>query len=503
MPFPRTSGLLLHPTSLPSSFGIGDLGQAAQQFVGFLHQSGQRLWQVLPLGPTGFGNSPYMCYSAMAGNPLLISLETLVEQELLTEKDLEVGLGFRPEIVPYNQVASTKIPRLVKAWKTFTTETTTETTEDLQQEFEAFCQSRAHWLNDYALFMALKDAHGGAAWNTWERNIAQRHPEALNRWQQQLEAEIEQHKFWQFLFFQQWSELKTYANQKGVQIIGDIPIYVAHNSADVWANPDQFYLSDSGEPAWMAGVPPDYFSATGQLWGNPIYNWDHMQEQGFQWWIHRFRTMLDYVDLIRVDHFRGFRAYWQVKQGETTAINGEWVEAPGDQLFETLRDELGHLPILAEDLGVITPDVEELRDKFEFPGMKILQFAFGSGPGNPYLPYNCPRNCLVYTGTHDNNTTVGWFKTLPDHEKQVVSAYVGGISPEGIHWDLIRLALSSVANQVIIPVQDLLGLGCEARMNLPSTAEGNWAWRYGDGDLTEAIADRLKQLTTLYGRQGD
>ena len=496
MPFSRTSGLLLHPTSLPGAYGIGDLGEQAQQFVDFLHQSGQQLWQVLPLGPTGFGNSPYMCYSAMAGNPLLISLETLVTQELLTEDDLALGLGFRPEIVAYDQVMSTKIPRLAKAWKTFRQ----TASKDDQEEFATFCQIRSHWLDDYALFMALKDAHGGAAWNTWERDIAQRDPEALERWRQQLSSEIEQHKFWQFQFFLQWSELKQYANQKGIQIIGDIPIYVAHNSADVWANPDQFYLDpETGEPAWMAGVPPDYFSETGQLWGNPIYNWDHMHEQGFKWWIQRFQTMLDYVDLIRVDHFRGFRAYWQVKQGETTAINGEWVQAPGDKLFEALREKLGHLPILAEDLGVITPDVEALRDKFEFPGMKILHFAFGSGPGNPYLPYNCPRNCLIYTGTHDNNTTVGWFKALPEHEKQTVEAYLGGISQE-IHWALIRLALSSVANQVIIPVQDLLGVGCEARMNFPSTAEGNWAWRYSAGDLTEAISDRLKQMTYLYGR---
>lgn len=496
MPFPRASGLLLHPTSFPGRFGVGDLGPEAYRFVDFMAKSGQQLWQVLPLGPTGFGNSPYMCYSAMAGNPLLISLEQLQEQELLQEEDLELGVGFRPETIAYEQVLPMKLGLLRRAYDNFKAGVFPE----LAVAFRDFCQTRV-WLEDLALFMALKDAHWGAAWNTWPQEIAQRQPAAMAHWRQKLQSDVEMHKFWQFQFFQQWSNLKKYANDNGIQIIGDIPIYVAHNSADVWANPEQFFLDPAtGEPALMAGVPPDYFSDTGQLWGNPIYQWERMKHQGFKWWIQRFRTMLDYVDLIRVDHFRGFRAFWQVKQGETTAMNGEWIKAPGDELFEALRDELGNLPILAEDLGIITPDVEELRDKFEFPGMKILHFAFGSGSGNPYLPFNHVQNCLVYTGTHDNNTTVGWFQDMPDHERVFVEGYMGGFSEEGIHWDLMRLALSSVANQVIIPVQDLLGLGTEARMNLPSTSGGNWAWRYRSGGLTDAIAERLLQLTDTYGR---
>lgn len=496
MPFPRTSGLLLHPTSLPGPMGVGDLGQAAYDFVDFMHQSGQRLWQVLPLGPTAFGHSPYMSYSAMAGNPLLISLENLQQQGLLKASDLEVGMGFRPGTVSYELVDAIKLPLLRKAFQNFRQ----VASPALRQAFADFCHPRA-WLEDYAFFMALKAAHRGTAWNTWEPELVHRKPDTLRQWRSKLTHEIELHKFLQFEFFQQWSALRRYANEHSIEIIGDIPIYVAHNSADVWANPEQFHLDpQTGEPALMAGVPPDYFSASGQLWGNPIYRWDRMQKEGFKWWLQRFHTMLDYVDLIRVDHFRGFESYWQVKQGETTAINGEWIQAPGAQLFETLNQELGRLPILAEDLGIITPEVEALRDQFGFPGMKILHFAFGSGPNNPYLPHNCPRNCLVYTGTHDNDTTVGWFAALSSDERQTVEAYIGGLSDDGIHWDLIRVALRTVANQVIIPVQDLLGLGSESRMNFPSTAGGNWMWRYGEGDLTDEIRDRLLHLTQIYNR---
>lgn len=498
MPFPRSSGLLLHPTSLPGPFGIGDLGQSAYRFVDFLHESAQQLWQVLPLGPTGYGNSPYMCYSAMAGNPLLISLELLRDQGFLAGADLENLPEFPQETVAYEQVSQTKMLLLQRACQTFQS----QASPSQRQEFEQFCQRKAHWLDNYAFFMALKQAHKGAAWNTWEPEIAWRQASAMQQRRQQLEAEIFLHKFLQFEFFRQWTELRHYANQHGIQIIGDIPIYVAHDSADVWAHPVDFELdAETGKPALMAGVPPDYFSETGQLWGNPIYNWKRMKQNRFPWWLQRFRAMLDYVDLIRVDHFRGFQAYWQVKQGETTAMNGEWVEAPGEALFEVILQELGTLPILAEDLGIITPDVEALRDQFRFPGMKILQFAFGSEPGNPYLPHNYDsRNCLVYTGTHDNDTTAGWFSQLPPHVKESVVAYLGGLSPVGINWDLIRLALGSVANQAIIPVQDLLGLGSEARMNYPSRPAGNWVWRYPAGALTNEIGDRLRMLTQIYGR---
>ncbi len=497
MPFPRSSGILLHPTSLPSRFGIGELGSTAKQFVDFLAASGQQFWQVLPLGPTGYGNSPYMCYSAMAGNPLLISLEVLEQTGFLRSEDLMHLSGFPDTWTDFDRVISTKTPLLHYACANFKA----RATPLQQQAFAEFCQAKAYWLEDYALFMALKSAHYGSSWHTWEPAIAQRQPAAMEHWRQHLEADVYYHKYLQFEFFRQWSELKTYANQQGIEIIGDIPIYVAHDSADVWANPENFCLDEAtGEPALMAGVPPDYFSETGQLWGNPVYNWEHLQKSDFQWWVQRFEAMLDYVDLIRIDHFRGFEAYWAVPHGEETAIAGTWVEAPGMAFFTVLRDKLGRLPILAEDLGVITPAVEALRDRFQFPGMKVLQFAFGSDPGNPFLPFNYVRNCLVYTGTHDNNTTVGWYHSLSDHERDALRKYLGEISADGVHWDLIRLALSSIANQTIIPLQDLFGLGEEARMNFPGKAEGNWGWRYRSDMLNDGLRDWLKELTRFYGR---
>ncbi|MEH2056908.1 MAG: 4-alpha-glucanotransferase [Nostoc sp.] len=497
MPFPRSSGILLHPTSFPSRFGIGDLGLEAYHFIDFLKESHQQYWQVLPLGPTGYGNSPYMCYSAMAGNPLLISPEKLLEEGLLVEEDFANLPGFPVEKVDFEQVVPIKIRLLKKACENFRT----NATPIQHKEFEGFCDSKAYWLDNYALFMALKDANNGASWNTWEPEFVKREPEALAQVESRLNEDIFYYKFVQFQFFRQWSDLKNYANMRGIDIIGDIPIYVAHDSADVWAHPDIFCLDEeTGEVAQMAGVPPDYFSATGQLWGNPVYNWEQLQKQDFKWWVQRFEAMLDYVDIIRIDHFRGFEAYWSVPKGEETAINGEWVEAPGDAFFEVIRQKLGKLPVLAEDLGVITPGVEALRDKYEFPGMKILQFAFGSDPANPFLPFNYSRNAVVYTGTHDNDTTIGWFNTANDNEKQNLWLYLGCISPEGVHWDLIRLALSSIANQAIIPLQDILGLGNEARMNFPSIAEGNWEWRYQTGALRDELGDRLKVLTRLNGR---
>lgn len=497
MPFPRSTGILLHPTSFPSRFGIGDLGLEAYRFIDFLAQSAQQLWQVLPVGPTGYGNSPYMSYSAMAGNPLIISPDRLRDRGLLSEEDNAELPTFPVEKVDFEQVVQTKIPLLKKAYENFKAKASSVD----QKEFAGFCETKAYWLEDYALFMALKDALEGASWHTWEPGIARRQPEALNHWRQQLDAEIFYHKYVQFEFFRQWSELKQYANMRGIQIIGDIPIYVAHDSADVWAHREFFCLDENtGEAALMAGVPPDYFSATGQLWGNPVYNWEKLQQVEFNWWVQRFQAMLDYVDIIRIDHFRGFQAYWAVTLGETTAMNGQWVEAPGFALFQVLNEKLGKLPVLAEDLGVITPEVEALRDRFEFPGMKILQFAFGSGSGNPYLPFIYPHNCVVYTGTHDNDTTVGWFNQLSNHEKEDVLRYLGFTSPEGIHWDMIRLALSSVANQAIIPLQDVLGLGNEARMNVPGKPVGNWEWRYQSDTLTQEVGERLKTLTETYGR---
>lgn len=497
MTFNRASGVLLHPTSLPGRFGIGDLGASAYQFIDFLTGSAQQIWQVLPLGPTGHGNSPYMCYSSMAGNPLLISPDLLRDQGFLSNDDLNAMPGFVEYKVDYDQVYAHKMPLLIKAAENFKH----HATSGQRQEFEGFCASRAFWLNDFALFMALKEAHGGASWHQWEPAIARRQPEAIEDWHQRLGDAIFQQKYLQFEFFRQWSALKEYANDRGISIIGDIPIYVAHDSADVWAFPELFHLDEeTGEPALMAGVPPDYFSPTGQLWGNPIYRWDRLKETNFEWWIQRFRALLEYVDLIRIDHFRGFRAYWVVERGEETAENGEWVEAPGEAFFETLNQVLGHLPILAEDLGVITPDVEALRDRFEFPGMKVLQFAFGSDLENPFLPFNYIRNCVVYTGTHDNDTTVGWFYQLSDWERNNVYRYLGNTGPDGIQWDLIRLALSSVARIAIIPLQDILGFGSDCRMNFPGKPSGNWEWRYYSGTLNWELSDRLRHLTTIYGR---
>lgn len=460
-------------------------------------KSYQQFWQVLPLGPTGYGNSPYMCYSALAGNHLLISPEQLLNEGLLNQEDLVNLPNFPKEKVDYEQVAIVKTQLLKKACENFKTQASALQ----QQEFAGFCETKAYWLDDYALFMALKDTNSSTSWHTWEPALAKREPEALEKAQRQLTDEIFYYKFIQYEFFRQWSELKTYANMRGIEIIGDIPIYVAHDSADVWANPEIFCLDEeTGEVALMAGVPPDYFSETGQLWGNPVYNWEELQKQNFEWWVQRFEAMLDYVDVIRIDHFRGFEAFWTVTQGEETAMNGEWVTAPGEELFDAIKEKLGKLPVLAEDLGVITPEVEELRDKYEFPGMKVLQFAFGSDPGNPFLPFNYNRNFVVYTGTHDNDTTVGWFNQANDYEKENLLLYLGCVSPEGIHWDLIRLALGSIANQAIIPLQDILGLGNEARMNFPSVATGNWAWRYDFTALGDELSDRLKTLTKLYGR---
>lgn len=497
MPFPRASGILLHPTSLPGRFGMGDLGPEAYGFVDFLADTRQRLWQVLPLGPTGHGNSPYLSYSSMAGNPLLLSLEKLCEDNLLFPDELG-ELGDLPtDQVAFDRVIPAKMRLLERAARRFQDSAIAEH----QAAFAEFCQRCHFWVDEYAFYMALKNAHGGLSWTDWDQDIARRKPNAMAQWREKLASDIFCHKFLQFEFHCQWSALKQYANQREIQIVGDIPIYVAHDSVDVWAFPHNFMIDpDTLAPSEMAGVPPDYFSETGQLWGNPTYNWKELQQRDFHWWLQRLTAILDYVDLIRVDHFRGFQAYWAVPEGETTAMNGDWVEAPGAELFETIGQKLGSLPILAEDLGVITPEVEALRDQFEFPGMKILHFAFGSDNNNPYLPANYTHNCLVYTGTHDNDTTVGWFNKLSDYERDRLILYLGCLSTEGIHWDLIRLALLSVANQAIIPLQDVLGLDSHARMNSPGVADGNWGWRYQAEDLTDQVRYRLRSLTELANR---
>lgn len=496
MPFSRASGLLLHPTCLPSPFGIGDLGPAGRQFVDFLQRAQQQWWQVLPLGPTGYGNSPYLCYSATAGNPLLISPEDLAHEGLLAPEDWRDWPACPAERVDFETVISAKYPLLERAWQRF------QTWGDGRERLQTFADHHRDWLPDYALFMALKEAHAGRPWYEWDASLAGRDPQALTAARTTLQEEVAFQVFLQYWFDRQWQALKHYAHGRRVRLIGDVPFYVSHDSADVWAAPDNFCLDpETGAAALMAGVPPDYFSAEGQLWGNPVYNWDYLKAQNFQWWVARFRNTLNLVDVVRIDHFRGFQAFWQVAQGETTAIKGVWVEAPGAALFEQLRAELGDLPVLAEDLGVITPEVEALRDQFAFPGTKVLQFAFDGNPDNFYLPFNYSRNCAVYSGTHDNNTTVGWYAQLDETTRLRVRGYLGYLGRAGIHWDMIRLALSSVAVLSILPLQDVLGLGSEGRMNRPGEAEGNWTWRYETSALSEALAQRLADLTVTYGRQ--
>jgi 4-alpha-glucanotransferase len=498
MTFPRSSGILLHPTSLPSPYGIGDLGDHAYEFIDFLQRTKQTYWQILPLGPTGYGNSPYLCYSAIAGNPLLISPERLVADGWLQMADLQKLPDFPSLLVDFDQVIEAKIELLDLACYNFRYHGAAED----QQDFQKFIQDQSHWLPDYALFMAIHEHYQDAPWYEWPKSIASRQSEALAEHEQLLHDRIFYYQFVQFIFHRQWLMLKAYARDRGIQIIGDIPIYVAHDSADVWANQKSFQLDpETGEAAMMAGVPPDYFSETGQLWGNPVYNWEHLQATNFAWWIGRFQALLKLVDIIRIDHFRGFEAYWAVPQGEKTAERGEWITAPGMQFFQELEQQLGHLPILAEDLGVITPEVEALRDRFEFPGMKVLQFAFGSDNANGFLPFNHSRNFVVYTGTHDNDTTIGWFNSTESYERDRVLRYLGGISSVGINWDLIRIAFSSVANQVILPMQDVLGLGNAARMNLPGTIQDNWQWRYHNSELTPEIEQQLLRLTETFGRE--
>jgi 4-alpha-glucanotransferase len=502
MGFQRASGILLHPTSLPSSFGIGDLGKSAYEFVDFLEQSGQTLWQVLPLGPTGYEHSPYtMNFSAFAGNPLLISLEQLADEGFLNADELVPLPDRQPDRVEFDRVIPHKMRLLEAAFDRFQT----SLTSDQKTQFEQFCHEQSWWLDDFVLFMALLEANDGKSWSQWKASIARRDPAALKAQAEALQNRIQFQRFLQFKFFEQWSRLRAYANQKQIQIIGDVSIYVCHNSADVWANPELFKLdSQTLEPAYIAGVPPDYFSETGQLWGNPVYAWEQSQETNFDWWIKRFKATLQYVDLVRVDHFRGFEAYWQVPAGETTAINGEWIKAPGEAFFQTLNERLGSLPILAEDLGIITPEVEALRDRFNFPGMRILMFAFSEGSDSIHLPHHYIQNCIVYSGTHDNDTAIGWWEKASPTEKQFLSSYLGSASADEIkeiNWVLIRMALASVANSAIIPLQDVLGLEGRARMNDPSRIPGNWRWRYSSSDqITAEATQRLRALTQLYSR---
>ncbi len=491
----RESGLLLHPTSLPGAHGIGDLGAEARRFVDFLEQSGQRLWQVLPLGPPGSGNSPYASPSAMAGNPLLISLELLADDGLIPPSRLLECPALPAKRVDYPAVAGFKIPLLKEACRRFLSDASS-----LQRsEYLAFLDANRFWMEDYALFAALKDAHGGRSWLEWEPEIAARSTPAMDHWHRQLLDEIEFHKFSQYLFFRQWSDLKQYAGLHKVRIIGDIPIFVALDSADVWARPELFHLDSSGRPTVVSGVPPDYFSKTGQRWGNPLYRWDVMAGEGYNWWVERFRVALSQLDLVRIDHFRGFQAYWEVPAHHKTAEYGRWVQGPGMALFRAMEEALGPLPVIAEDLGVITPEVEALRLRLGYPGMKVLHFAFGDDASNPHLPHNYQERCVVYTGTHDNDTTVGWFKAQSAMERRSVLRYLG-TKGEEIHWELMRAAMASVAMVSIVPLQDVLGLGSEARMNQPGLPTGNWGWRFTAESTTDEHACRLMEMAEAYGR---
>jgi 4-alpha-glucanotransferase len=490
----RSAGLLLHPSSLPGPYGIGDLGPAAYAWVDALVRAGQSWWQILPLGPTGYGDSPYQCFSAFAGNPYLISPDLLVRDGLVKAADL-TGTPLPAAYVDYGPVIAFKLRLLARAWQNFQA----DARSPLGPLFETYCQEQAAWLDDFAVFMALKDAHGGVSWLEWPQELIERDLAALTRARGQLRENIGLHKFSQFLFARQWQDLRRYANRQGVRLIGDIPIFISSDSADVWSNPGLFLLNPRRRPLAVAGVPPDYFSATGQLWGNPLYNWPALKQTGYAWWAARLRSTLEQVDLVRLDHFRGFEAYWQVPAGQPTAEKGSWVKGPGADLLETLQKALGGLPLIAEDLGVITPEVDGLRCRFQLPGMRILQFGFGGAIEARFLPHNYEPHTVVYTGTHDNNTTRGWYEALTEAEARFLHRYV----PESARdpsWSLLRVAWASVADYALAPLQDVLGLGAAARMNLPGRASGNWRWRFTEGMLTEAVIERLADLTDVYDR---
>jgi len=492
----RSSGILFHPTSLPGPYGIGDLGPNAYHWVDALAYAKQKWWQILPLGPTGYGDSPYQCFSAFAGNPYLVSPDRLIEDGLLTTQDV-AAVSFPGDKVDFGPVIEFKVAMLAQAWENFRAGRAAH----LRAEFEQFKHENASWLDDFALFMALKDAHGGDSWLKWPAPSRLRDEKTLAQARADHADKIGLHQFRQFLFFRQWFALKHYANEKGVRLIGDVPIFVASDSSDVWANPELFQLDEERQPKVVAGVPPDYFSATGQLWGNPLYDWAAHKQSGYAWWAARLRATLAQVDLVRIDHFRGFEAYWEIPAGMPTAQVGKWVKGPDADLFYALRAQLGNqIPVIAEDLGVITPEVDKLRTTFELPGMRVLQFAFGGATEDRFLPHAYEsRNTVVYTGTHDNDTTWGWYNSITEHERNFVRRYLARDGSD-IAWDLIRLAWSSVADYAIAPLQDVLNLGREARMNTPGTAAGNWSWRLLENQLTRATLDRLGELTALYAR---
>jgi 4-alpha-glucanotransferase len=493
--FPRSSGVLLHPTSLPGRYGIGDLGVEARAFVDFLADAGQSIWQVLPLGPTGYGDSPYQCFSAFAGNPLLVSLEALAADGLLDAGDLASAPAFPGTHVDYGAVIPWKRALLERAAARFRS----NGAPALEAEFQAWCTRHTAWLEDFALFMALKDAHGGAPWCEWPAALRDREPAALTAARGRLADGLHAHRFAHWMFFRQWSALRAYANSKGIAIVGDAPIFVAYDSADVWARPELFHLDAAGRPTVVAGVPPDYFSETGQLWGNPLYRWDALASEGYAWWIERVRSVLALVDRVRLDHFIGFTRCWEVPADAPDARTGRFAPGPGAELFTALERALGDLPIIAEDLGVLTPEVEALRDRFALPGMKILQFAFGGETNSSFLPHAYSQNCVVYSGTHDNDTSAGWWAAAAENERDFLQRYVAREVHEPA-WELIRLGMASCADAFVAPAQDLLSLDTHSRMNFPGRPSGNWGWRVSPGALDPALAERLRTLTALFGR---
>lgn len=501
MSYKRASGVLLHPTSLPGPYGIGDLGPSAHAFVDWLADTGCSLWQVLPLGPTGYGDSPYQCFSAFAGNPYLISPDFLLRDNLLHPDDLVERVDFPSARVDYGSIIPWKLNLLERAYIRFRSNGA-----PVRQEYDRFCAEHVAWLPGYALFMAIKEAHGGGDWSGWPENLRKRDPLALAESSQRYADAAARFTFYQFVFFRQWAELHAHAHQRGIHIIGDLPIFVAYDSADVWEHPQLFYLSEDDRPSVVAGVPPDYFSPTGQLWGNPLYHWEAHRETGYDWWVSRFKAVLQLVDIVRLDHFRGFAGYWEVPAGSLTAENGRWVAGPGADFFRMLDRRLGDgletpvipLPIIAEDLGEITPDVIALREQFGLPGMKILQFGF-SGPENPFLPHHYRFNCVTYTGTHDNDTARGWFASAPAQEREFAERYLR-TNEANFPWDMVRACWASTALFALAPMQDLLGLGTDARMNFPSKLGGNWEWRMGADASTDELRDRIRELNFLYSR---
>lgn len=491
--FERSSGILMHITSLPSSYGIGTLGKEAYRFVDFLVEAGQKYWQVLPLGPTGYGDSPYQSFSAFAGNPYLIDLDLLCKEGLLEVNDYKnVDFGINPEEVDFEKIAENKMPILKIAFKNLK--------DKYKDELKKFREENNQWIEDYALYMALKVKNNLKSWQMWDKDIKLRKKEALNKARKELKDDIDYNIFLQFMFYKQWNNLKKYANKNGIKIIGDIPIYVAEDSADAWANSELFLLDKDKRPIVVSGCPPDGFSKTGQRWGNPIYNWKYLQETNYSWWIKRIKANSKLYDVIRIDHFRGFESYWQVPYEEETAINGQWVKGPAMKLFNVIKKELGDVDIIAEDLGYLTDEVRKFREDSGYPGMKVLEFAFDAREESDYLPHNYDKDCVVYTGTHDNDTVNGWFENANKSDVDFAIKYLKLTKEEGYNWGFIRGALSSVASLAIAQLQDYLALGTEARMNIPSTLGGNWKWRAKKQHINEDLSKKICEITKLYGR---